>query len=280
MYKQIEDEFGDIIGKARRGQEIERGALAQRVSLSARDLEKIENYELIPDQSVVCGLAEELNLQADKLQLSAGGHYFPLYPAGRAVEGLVVEMLILGHDFLMNGYIVGCGETRKGIIVDPGFEAEKILKAVEAAQLDILQVVLTHGHADHTGALAEICQATNSLALVNREDIALLGSLSSKVEGVIGEGETIDVGNQQFAVKATPGHTPGGVSLVHERVAIVGDALFAGSLGGTRNLGDYQRQHSAVKNEILSLDESVTIYPGHGPATTVAEEKANNPFFL
>ena len=77
MYKQIEDEFGDIIGKARRGQEIERGALAQRVSLSARDLEKIENYELIPDQSVVCGLAEELNLQADKLQLSAGGHYFP-----------------------------------------------------------------------------------------------------------------------------------------------------------------------------------------------------------
>ena len=280
MYIQIEDEFGDIIGKARRGQEIEMGALAQRLGLTARDLEKIENYELIPDQNVVRGLAEELHLHAGKLQVSAGQRYFPLYPGGRPVEGLVVEMLILGKDFLMNGYIVGCVETRKGIIVDPGFEPEKILKAVEAADLDILQVVLTHGHGDHTGALSEICQATNSPALVNKDDVGLLGSLSSKIEGAIGEGETIAVGNQVFEVKATPGHTPGGVSLVNDQIAIVGDALFAGSLGGTRNLGDYQRQGAAVKDKILALDDAVILYPGHGPATTVGEEKVNNPFFL
>ena len=280
MYMHIEDEFGDIIGKARRGQEIEVEALAQRVGLGMRDLEKIEDYELIPDQNLVRRLAEELGLHAGKLQVGAEQRYFPLYPGGRPVEGVVVEMLILGKDFLMNGYIVGCAETGKGIIVDPGFEAEKILKAVEAADLEITQVVLTHGHGDHTGALSEICQATDSPALVNKGDIGLLGNLSSKIEGVIGEGTTVAVGKQEFEVKATSGHTPGGVSLVHEQLALVGDALFAGSLGGTRNQRDYQMQRTAVKEEILTLEDKVILYPGHGPATTVGEEKINNPFFL
>jgi hydroxyacylglutathione hydrolase len=280
MYMQIEDEFGDIIGKARRGQEIEPEVLAPKVGLSRSDLEKIEEYELTPDQNIVRRLAEELGLHAGKLQVSAGKRYFPLYPSGRPVDGLVVEMLILGKDFLMNGYIIGCAETGKGVVIDPGFEAEKILKAIEATDLEIEQVLLTHGHGDHTGALSEICQATESPALVNKADFGLLGSLSTKIEGTIVEGETIAVGNQELQVQATPGHTPGGISLVHEHLAIVGDALFAGSLGGTRNRKDYEMQRDAVKEKILSLDDKVILYPGHGPATTVGEEKANNPFFL
>ena len=89
----------------------------------------------------------------------------------------------------------------------------------------------------------------------------------------------VRVGEQSFRVAATPGHTPGGVSLIHDQIAFVGDALFAGSLGGTRRRTDYHRQRQAVADELLSLPEETTLYPGHGPATTVAEERENNPFF-
>ena len=280
MYMQIEDEFGDIVGKARRGQEIGEADLARRVGLATEDLERIENYELTPTQDMVVRLAEELGLHPGKLQTSAGKRFFPLYPSGRPVDGLHVEMLVLGKDFLMNGYIVGCTETGKGVVIDPGFEAEKILKAIEATDLEIEQVLLTHGHGDHTGALSEICQATSAPALVNKADLVLLGGLSTKIEGSMSEGETIGVGNQAFLVQATPGHTQGGISLVGDQVAIVGDALFAGSLGGTRNHRDYELQRDSVEEKILGLDDRVILYPGHGPATTVAEEKGNNPFFL
>jgi glyoxylase-like metal-dependent hydrolase (beta-lactamase superfamily II) len=108
----------------------------------------------------------------------------------------------------------------------------------------------------------------------------LLGNLSTKIEGSIVDGEMIAVGNQMFVARSTPGHTQGAICLVHAQVAFVGDVLFAGSLGGTRNQRDYQRQRQAVADYILGLDDRVSLYPGHGPATTVGEEKAHNPFFV
>ncbi len=279
MYMQLEDEFGDVVGKARRGQEKSVQEVATAAGLSSEDVERIERYELTPGPAQVQRLAHFLGLDEKKLLAFAQGGFFPLYPAGRPVEGLTVEMMILGTDFLMNGYVVGCVETRKGVVIDPGFEAEKVLKAVEAAGLEIDSILLTHGHGDHTGALSEVCQATDAPALVNRADLNLMGNLSTKVEGGIEAGDTIRVGNQQLRARATPGHTGGGMSLVGDQLVFVGDALFAGSMGGTRNQSDFLRQRDAVRAEILGLDERVILYPGHGPATTVGEEIANNPFF-
>ena len=280
MYMQLEDEFGDIVGKARRGQEVALADLARRVDLSQADLEKIENYELTPDRDAISRLAEVLGLHPKKLQIIADRRYFPLYPSGRPVGGLVVEMMILGKDFQVNGYIVGCTETGKGVVVDPGFEAEKILRTIEATELEIEQVLLTHGHGDHIGALSEVCQAVEVPALINKFDLSLMGGLGTKIEGSIVDGETITIGNQSFLAQSTSGHTPGSMSLVHEHVAFVGDAMFAGSLGGTRNCRDYESQRGAVREKILGLSDRAVIYPGHGPATTVGEEKVNNPFFL
>ena len=179
----------------------------------------------------------------------------------------------------MNGYVVGCSETGAGVVVDPGFDAERILKTIDSTGLEIVQVLLTHGHGDHTGALSEVCQATGASARINNADMDLLGGLRRKVEGDLVEGDVVSVGRQNFSVVATPGHTAGGVSLLHDRVAIVGDALFAGSLGGTRRLDDYEAQKAAVGQKVLRLDERVILYPGHGPATSVGEERTNNPFF-
>lgn len=279
MYMQLEDEFGDVVGKARRGQELSTAELGASCGLSEQDVEAVEQYRLIPDADVIDGIAEFLGLHAGKLQASAGRGYFPRNPAGRPTEGVVVEMMVLGTDFLMNGYVVGCAETRQGAVIDPGFEAEKILDAVGTFGLEIGSVLLTHGHDDHTGALSEVCQATGATALIHEGDLALLGSLRNKIDGYLSDGQTLSVGNLQFHVARTSGHTPGGVSIIHEQFAFVGDALFAGSLGGTRRRSNYQAQRKAVLEHIIGLDERVILYPGHGPATTVAEERVGNPFF-
>ena len=140
-------------------------------------------------------------------------------------------------------------------------------------------LIYTHGHFDHVGALAEIRQATQADVLASEAEMELLGDLRQHVDGYLVPGELIEMGRQSLRVAATPGHTPAGVSLIHAEAAFVGDALFAGSVGGTRNRSDYKRQLAAVQSELLSLPEGTTLYPGHGPATTVAEELANNPFF-
>ncbi len=279
MYMQLEDAFGDVIGKARRGQELSVASLAGQAGLTAEEVEQIESYQLVPDAASVRRLAQCLGLHPEKLQASAEKKYFPLYPAGRPAEGLVVEMLVLGSDFLMNGYLAGCAETSKGAVIDPGFDAEKILKAIETAGLEIELVLLTHGHGDHVGALSEICQATSAPALINKADLPLLGGLRTKIEGGIVEGEIFTIGKQSFTARSAPGHTQGGMCLVHSQVAFVGDALFAGSTGGTRNRRDYEAQRRAIREKILCLEDRVALYPGHGPATTVGEEKAHNPFF-
>ena len=279
MYTQLEDEFGDIVGKARRGQELSVGELAAEAGLSAGDLERMESYELTPPEEVILRLAQALGLDAQPLQASAEKRYFPLYPAGRVPEEIRSDMLVLGTDWLMNGYVFGCMETKRGAVIDPGYEAEKILRAVEAAGFEIDLVLLTHGHHDHIGALAEVCQATDAPAFVNDADLDLLGTLNSRVEGSLSEGQSVSVGAQELRVVQTPGHTAGGVSLLHRHVAFVGDALFAGSMGGTKSRASYDLQRSAIEDKILSLDDNLVLYPGHGPATTVTEEKANNPFF-
>lgn len=279
MYMQIEDEFGDIVGKAQRGQELSHDELADRVGLSVSDLERIEAYELTPEPETVDRLAAALQLHPTKLRAIAARRYFPLYPAGRPVPGLVVEMMVLGTDFQANGYLLGCPETRQGAIVDPGFEAEKILRTADASGLEIVVVLLTHGHGDHAGALSEVCQATGAPALVGEPDLPLLGEVRTKIEDVLSEGQEIAVGRQTLTARSTPGHTPGAMCLVQGDVAFVGDALFAGSLGGTRRRTDYDSQRRSVEEKILGLKERCILYPGHGPATTVGEERASNPFF-
>ena len=187
--------------------------------------------------------------------------------------------MILGHSFLMNGYLVGCSASGKALCVDPGFDAEKIRSVAEKADMQIEQIVLTHGHKDHIGALESVVRDTGARVYISREDLLLIGELGLLVDSTLSEGDIVGVGKLNFTVCATGGHTPGGLSLVGEEVAFVGDALFAGSLGGTGQQKAYVAQQDAVEQHILSLGEEVLLFPGHGPATTVGEERAHNPFF-
>lgn len=279
MYDALEDEFGDVVGKARRGQEKTTAEVAQACGLSSADIDRIETYQLVPEASVINALATCLGLDGEKLRVAAAAEFLPSAPGGRELIDLIVEMRVLGTDFLMNGYIIGCPRTKVGAIIDPGFQADRILQAAEGAQLEIALVLLTHGHHDHIGAVAEIRDATQADVLVSDGEIDLLGDIRQSVDGYLVPGEVIELGRQSLRVAATPGHTPGGVSLIHAEAAFVGDALFAGSLGGTRRRADYDQQKAAVAAELLTLPDDTILYPGHGPATTVAEELRQNPFF-
>ena len=280
MYTQLEDEFGDVVGKARRGQEIAVAALADRVGLTAGDIAKIEDYELVPATDTIERLSQALGLHPGKLQASAAQAFFPRDPTGRSITGAQVEMMVLGSGFLMNGYIVGCATTGQAAVIDPGFDADKILQRLAASGLTVEQILLTHGHQDHISALAEIGRATSAPARIHSGDLALTGSLADQIAGELEEGEVVHIGKLRFEACSTPGHTVGGISLVHEEMAFVGDALFAGSLGGTRSVVNYRMQRQAVAEKLLGLDANVALFPGHGPATTVGEEREHNPFFL
>ncbi len=280
MYRTLEDEFGDIVGKARRGQEMDPSKLAAETGISAEDISRIESYELRPSIEIVGRLAKALGLDANKLCGSAETRFFPRNPGGESGGKLAVEMMILGSSFLMNGYIAACRETGKGLCIDPGFDADTILKAAQKAGVKIERIVLTHGHHDHVGALVDVVKATSAPVYINGADGQLLGDLSRYIDGGLEEGDRINVGKVNFEFRATPGHTPGGMSLLADQVAFVGDALFAGSLGGTRSRSHYELQRNAVREKVLSLAGDTVLYPGHGPATTVAEERENNAFFI
>ena len=280
MYTQLEDEFGDVVAKARRGQEMAVAALADRVGLTAGEIARIEDYELVPAADAIERLAQVLGLHPDKLQASAKQAFFPRNPAGRSIAGAQVEMMVLGSGFLMNGYIVGCAATGQAAVIDPGFDADKILQRLTASGLTVEQILLTHGHQDHISALAEIGRATSAPARIHSRDLGLTGSVADQIAGELEEGKVVHIGKLRFEIRSTPGHTAGGISLVHEEMAFVGDALFAGSLGGTRSVVNYRMQRQAVAEKLLGLDANVALFPGHGPATTVGEEREHNPFFL
>tara|TARA_Y100001934_G_scaffold172165_1_gene204138 strand:+ start:336 stop:1178 length:843 start_codon:yes stop_codon:yes gene_type:complete len=280
LYKGLEDEFGDIVGKARRGQELSEEAVSRAVDVTQREWTRIERYEWVPEENLVVRIADVLGLSHKKLIGSAQGEFYPKFPMGKPLKNTRVEMMILGHSFRVNGYLVGCHSSGKALCVDPGFDGEKIRHVAERADLQIEQIVLTHGHHDHIGALKSVTRDTSARVYINREDLPLMGELKSLVDSTLSEGDILGVGKLNFIVCATGGHTPGGISLVGEEVAFVGDALFAGSLGGTRQRKAYEAQQDAVDRHILGLREEVLLFPGHGPATTVGEERAHNPFFL
>ena len=192
----------------------------------------------------------------------------------------------------MNCYIVYSQKSKEGIIVDPGGDRDKILKTIEENELHIKNIVLTHGHGDHIGAVLELREKLAAPVLIHEDDLIMLqdaninlsssmaiGSVEIKPDKLLKDGDTIETGDLKVEVIHTPGHTPGCISLKVGKYLLSGDTLFKSSIGRTDLIGgNFDEIIKSIKEKLLVLDDEVIVLPGHGDKTTILAEKMYNPF--
>lgn len=193
----------------------------------------------------------------------------------------------------VNCYIVGCEETKEAAVIDPGGNAQAVLKLLKKEGLKAVYIINTHGHVDHIGANRGVKEATGAKILIHEYDAKMLTSpvanfsflmggkvTSPEADQLLQEGDIIKVGNTvELEVIHTPGHSPGSICLKTGNIIFVGDTLFQGSIGRTDFPGgSYQQLVKNIKEKLLCYDDEVVCYPGHGPATTIGSERLHNPF--
>ena len=273
MQISIEDFYEDIIDKAQSGLGLSDGEVVTRAGVSLELFDAAKSGEF--QEQVARALAPVLNLDADSL-VEAGRKAW--YPDPIEVNGLRVfntPFPVPGYaEMTVNAYLVWDVGTKKAVIFDTGGDAAELLQTVKELDLSVDLILLTHTHGDHIADLERVVEECGNPPVRVHKNEAAMGA-----EG-IEEGARFSVGSLEIAARLTHGHSPGGttyvVSGLKRPVAIVGDSLFANSMGGAS--GYYQQALENNRSKILSLPENTAICPGHGPITTVAQEKAHNPF--
>ncbi len=193
-----------------------------------------------------------------------------------------------------NCSIIGDEQTREAMVIDPGDQIEDILKILKSENLTLKQIVVTHAHIDHVGGAMKLKAATGAPILMNQKDEALLKMLdvqaswigmktpgAVQVDEAVSEGRILQVGNLSSTVIHTPGHTEGSICLYfpEQKTLIAGDTLFAGSIGRTDLPGgSFEKIIRSLHNQLLQLPDETHVIPGHGPMTTIGQERESNPF--
>ncbi|MGE5630352.1 MAG: MBL fold metallo-hydrolase [Caulobacteraceae bacterium] len=191
-----------------------------------------------------------------------------------------------------NCYIVNDEKTEESAVIDPGGEFEEIRKQLEANKLKVKYIILTHAHGDHIGALEELKEYSKAPVCLHKQDLEMLRSSKKNLSSVMGynsvemegdrlldDGEVLVLGDTKLEIIHTPGHSEGSICVKCENVLFSGDTLFARSIGRTDlEGGSYEAIIESIKSKLLVLAGNTVVYPGHGGATTINDEKNNNPF--
>lgn len=214
---------------------------------------------------------------------------------------MIVKHLTTGP-LQVNTYVVGDETTGDAVVIDPGGHADEILQVVENEGLTLRRIINTHAHFDHVGGVQDLKEAAGVPFALHLDDLPILENYGNQLAyfGVsAGEPPTVDeyleadqeirIGEILLRVLFTPGHSPGHVTFVYDsapsgegrQVAFSGDVLFRGSIGrADLPGGDYERLMRSIREELLPLGDDTMIYPGHGPSTTIGQEKRSNPFLV
>jgi glyoxylase-like metal-dependent hydrolase (beta-lactamase superfamily II) len=265
----LEDTWVDVLQKALRGQGLTEESLAKRTGLSLGDTRSLLSGKLAPDHLLAA--AHVLGLWGDRLLSLARGQYHP--GSIDLPEGMVMLTSTWG-EMLVHSYLAWDRTTRQAVAFDTGADASEMLNLIRDQQLKLGLILLTHGHGDHLFDLDRIVEKTGATAWIGEKE---------NIPGVsvFAAGKDFVLGHLRIETRSTHGHAPGGITYVihglESPVAVVGDALFAGSMGGPNvSYADCLRTN---RKEILSLPPETILGPGHGPLTSVGLERANNPFF-
>jgi hydroxyacylglutathione hydrolase len=267
----LEDNFTDIIGKAQRGLNIADEDLAKRAEVSSVDLAALKAGT--PNVAVLRRVARHLRLSPDALEAIALKTWYPSqpnFPTGFAVFNTALE------DMTVNSYLVWDSRTKQAAAFDTGANCDGVLDTIHAEKLKLLYIFVTHTHEDHIAALPKLAETTQ--AEVWGSELEPVPFPNAKV---FKENAHFHVGPLAIKTLFTTGHSPGMTTFyitgLSWPLAVVGDSIFAGSMGGSAT--HFESQLKNNRDKILVLPRDTVLACGHGPLTTLGQEKVHNPFF-
>ena len=276
----LEDDFCDIIKKARIGQAWSVEDVARSTGLPGADIIALERGDQPRDRAEVRALANTLGLRLDPLEQIVLEKWVPHpIPSISRIETIQGDV----NGYGVNGYIVY--DSGEALLVDTAYNAPAMIAWLESHRLRLTGICLTHGHADHAEGIQQLLARWQVPVYLGAADVSLLHwKPSEDCLTAPNDGRAISVGRLRVHCLATPGHTPGGIcyrmDAESQRVCFVGDTLFAGSIGRSNPSTLYQTHLRSVRKQVLALPPEYRLLPGHGPATTVREELDHNPFAM
>ncbi len=204
---------------------------------------------------------------------------------------MIIKNIVVGP-LEVNCYIIGCEDTKEAAIIDPGDNADEIISIIEKEGLKPKFIINTHAHFDHIGGVKTIQDHFDIDFFLHEDDLFLVDNANEQatafglkpiskpeVNKYVNNGEKISLGNKSVTVIHTPGHSPGCVCYYLDNKVFVGDTLFANSIGRTDLPGgSYETLINSIKEKLYPLGDNTIVYPGHGPSTTIGNEKKHNPF--
>jgi len=205
---------------------------------------------------------------------------------------VILKTLIVGP-LDVNCYVLGCEDTKKSAVIDPGGNANVILQEIDRLGVDVAYIICTHGHGDHIGGVDELIKITSADLIIHPADKDMLYDAKKNLSLYIGhsvvleseystveDGDVIKLGNLKLEILNVPGHTPGSISIRANDVVFTGDALFAGAIGRTDFPGgNHQQLIHSIKTKLFTLPAYTRVFPGHGSDTFIGQEMHHNPFF-
>jgi glyoxylase-like metal-dependent hydrolase (beta-lactamase superfamily II) len=271
----LEDDPSDLLRKASRGAKLDPNALGHRTGIEPDAISAWLKGDGVPTEDQARSLARELRIDPGKFADATAQRWYP----GAELPPYVRHHPHDPHP--SNGYLFFLEDGKTAALVDPAGYPKTLLNAVNEGPYVLRYILITHKHADHCDATADVARAFPKAEIVmHRADVKAIGDLGKRATPVT-DGDELPFGDDAaIRMLHTPGHTDGSSCFLFRSTVFSGDTLFAGSVGGIfADVSTYEDLLASVSLKLFSLDDDTVVMPGHGPPTTIGQEKAHNPFF-